>query len=93
MHEAEGTGVEGLARANLEAVAHELAVFCRRSAAENLVAAVAGVVQERVPQMLHVYTDLVGAPGLEHTFHHRHIVQRLEIAILSQKTFPFACLD
>ena len=60
--------MERLARAGVEAVAHELAVAAREVAADDLVAAVADVVEEGVPDVFHVCPDLVRAAGFEHAF-------------------------
>lgn len=61
--------VQCLARTGLEAVFHELAVFAEMGALEYFVAAIAVVVEERVPYVFHVYPDLVRASCLEVTLH------------------------
>ena len=65
MVEGEGLGVERLAGAGGKAVGDELAVFGEGGAFEDLVAAVVGVVEEGVADVLEVGADLVGAPGFE----------------------------
>ena len=69
MDETKGFGVEGLARANLETVFHELLVFGELGASQNLLSSIAFVVEEHMPDVFHVGTDLVGAPRFEDTFH------------------------
>lgn len=65
---AEDAGVESLARQNGEAVVYKLAVATEGGALEDGIAAVGGVVEERVAYVAHVGSYLVGATGLENTF-------------------------
>ena len=86
--EAEGAGVERLAGADFEAVVDELFIGAGGVAAENLVAAVAGVGEERMADVAHVGADLVGAAGLEDAFHQRHVGEGFEDLIVGDGVFP-----
>ena len=65
--------MEGLTGTELEAVVDERLICRRAYAAEYFVAAVSGIVEERVADRLHVYAYLVGASCFEYTLYHRHI--------------------
>ena len=64
MHKAQCLGMKGLTRAQLEAVVNELGIAGGTVTAQDLVAAIAGIVEQRVTDVLHVDTDLVGAACL-----------------------------
>ena len=68
MDEAQLLGVEGMSGHQLEAVVDELAVFGERGAFQDLVAAVGGIVEEGMADVLRVDTDLVGASCLQTVF-------------------------
>ena len=87
MHETECTGVQGLSRTYRKAIFNELAVFGGGGAAQYLVAAVAYIVEQRMPDMLHVYANLMGAPRLKHAFHHGNIAKRLNYRIMRYGVF------
>ena len=82
MYEAEGTGMQCLARTGVEAVGYKLAVRARCGALEYLVASVALVIEERVPEVLHVYAYLVRATRLEDTLHEGDIADALQHLIV-----------
>lgn len=63
--EAQQAGVQRVARHHREAVFDELPVFGEGRALEDAVAAVAFVVEQRVPDPRHVDADLVGAPRFD----------------------------
>ena len=69
VHEAEGLGVQGLTGAGLEAVLHKLHILARGVAAQHAVAAIALVVEQGVPDILHVHPDLVRAASFELALH------------------------
>ena len=75
MHKTEGAGMQRLTGTYLKAILDKLAVFGRALAAEDLVATVAGVGQQRVAYMLHVNAYLMRAPCFEATAYHRRISQ------------------
>ena len=82
MYETQGQRVQCLTRACLEAVVYELLVTGKLCAPQDLVAPVALVVEERVPQMLHVGADLMRAPRFEHTFHQGDVAEALQHAVM-----------
>ena len=83
MDESESACMESLTGACLHAVGYELAVGSRALAAEELVAAIAGVVEEGVALVSHVDADLVGASGLEHTLDEGSVGKVLEDFVMS----------
>ena len=80
MDEAQRLGVQRLTRAEGEAVVDELLVFGVEGALQDPVAAVAGVVEERVSDVVHMDADLVRASGLQHAFHEGDVAQALQHA-------------
>ena len=56
----------------------KLGVTRRAVAAQDLVAAITGVVEQRVADVLHVYAYLVGASGLQLAAHDGHVGQVLD---------------
>ena len=77
MYEPEGTCMEGLARAGVKAIGYKLAVRARGGAFEYFVASVALVVEERMSEVFHMYTYLMGASRLKDTFHKGDIANAL----------------
>ena len=73
MFEAQQAGVQRVARHHREAVFDELPVFGEGRALEDAVAAVAFVVEQRVPDPRHVDADLVGAPRFETALHEGYV--------------------
>ena len=78
VHETERLGVKRLAWTHLKAVVNELRVVARCVASQHFVAAVAGIVEKRVTDMLHVHTNLVGAARFELASHHSHMREVFE---------------
>ena len=75
MAEAEGACVQRLAWAGLETVVDEAVVRRGAQAAKHYVAAVTGVVEQRVAYAAHVGTDLVGAACFEHASDERDVAE------------------
>ena len=82
VHKAQRLGVERLARTGFEAVLNKLGIFGGGVASQNLVAAVAGVVEQRMPDVLHVHSDLVCAACFEPSTHHSHMPEVFEGVIV-----------
>ena len=80
--EAEGLGVEGLSGAEGEALFDKLRVLAEAIATQDLVPAVTLVVEEGVPDGLHVRSDLVGAPRLEAALDARDVAEAFEHTIM-----------
>src|ERR1700677_4544308 len=57
---ADGLCVQSLPRADIEAIVDELPVPGKDGSLYDLITAVGVVVEQRMPDMLHVYADLVG---------------------------------
>ena len=53
------------------------------SSFQNLMASIALIIKEDMPDVLHVHTDLVGTARFENTFHKRHITQTFQYPIMS----------
>ena len=92
MDEAQRLGVERLAWALLEAVVDELGIARRGVAAQYLVAAVALVVEQRMPYVTHVNANLVGAASLELALYHRHMIQVLDGVIVGHGMLALVAL-
>ena len=65
--------MEGLAWTYLKTIVNELHILARVVATQHHVAAIPGIVEQRVTDMLHVHAYLVCAPGFELAPHHRHM--------------------
>ena len=82
MGEAEGFGMEGLTRTEVETVADKLHIRRGALALEGDVAAIAVVVEEGVAYMAHVDADLMGAAGLELAFDKGAVGKALKDAVV-----------
>lgn len=71
-------GMQSLSWAHFEAVVDELCVTGRTVSPQDLVASVAFVIEERMPHVLHVHADLVGASSLELALYQRHVQEVFE---------------
>lgn len=76
--ESQGLGVEGLPWQQLEAVGYELAVFGVDGPFAYLRPVIPFIVEERVPDPVEVYPDLVRPSCLEPAFHHCDIAETLQ---------------
>lgn len=74
----EDKSMEGLSWHNVEAIGHELLILGEGGAFEDSVATVGGIGEERVPDMSHVGTNLMGAARFEDTFDERDITKTFE---------------
>ena len=80
MGKTECARVQHLSRTESKAVFDILLVFLRAQAFENLASSVFLVAEKRMPYMLHVHANLVGASGLESALDERDIWEALEYA-------------
>ena len=71
-----------------EAVVDEASVVGRGESAQNHVASVARVVEQRMSDMLHVDAYLMGAACLKHAFDHAYISERFDSGIVGDGMFP-----
>ena len=82
MNEAEGLGMEGLARKELEAVLDELAVLRVDCALADFCSIITLIVEERMADPVEMHTDLVGTAGLKTTLYNCYITKALEDSIV-----------
>ena len=80
-------GVKRLTGTGGEAIADETVVGRTLRAAQNLVSAVTLVAEERMPQVFHVRTNLMGATCFENAFYKRHITEALKHAVVRHGVF------
>ena len=92
MAETQRAGMQGLARAEVEAVVDEGTVRGRTFAAQDFLSAVALVVEQCVADALHVDTDLVGASSLQLAFHEGDVSQSLQYAVVGDGGFAVRVL-
>ena len=84
--------MECLTRTDFEAVSDETLVVPALCAAQNLCAAVAFIVEERMPDVFHVHPDLMGSSGFEDAFHECDIAEALQDAVVCDGVFADARL-
>ncbi len=82
MHEAQRAGMQRMARHSAEAVVDELLVFKERGTFKYAVAAVALVVEQRMPLPREVHAYLVRAPRFETALDQRHIAVTAQHAVV-----------
>ena len=87
MFKTERTRMKRLTGEYLEAVVNKLTVTGECSTAQNLIAAVSSVVEQRMPDMFEMRSDLVCASGFKATFHQRNIPEALHDAIMGYGMF------
>ena len=87
MLEAQGFGVQGVARHDVEGIFHKLLVLAVDGPFEDMVAAVFVVVEDGVAQVFHVDADLVGPAGFEVALHHADVVEAFEHLVMGDGPF------
>ena len=87
MDKSEGLGVKCLSWENLETVVDELFVFGVEDPFEDAVSPIAVIIEERMPYMVHMDTDLVGTSCLEFTFYHCDITKSFEYPVVGHCVF------
>lgn len=90
MHEAERAGMKRLARTYLQAVLYKLLVAAAAVSAQYDGASVALVAEERMADMPHMGTYLMGAAGLEDTLNQRDIAEALYHAVMGYGMLAYA---
>ena len=80
--------MQRLTRQHLETILHKLPVPCKSGTLHNVVAAVGAIVEERMPDVLHVGTYLMRAPCLQHTLHQRHVSEPLQHLPVRHRMLP-----
>ena len=87
MLESESLRMQCLPGAYGEAVVDKLPIFRECGPLENSVASVACIVEKRMPFVLHMHPDLMGAPCLEYAFHQRDIPEFLQDFVMGDGMF------
>ena len=87
MTETECACVQRLSRTDGHAVAHESRVIGTARSPQNLIAAVAFVGKQGMPDVFHVGTDLMGTAGLKHALHKGHIAEAFHHGVVSSGRF------
>ena len=90
--EAEFFGMEGLAGEDGEAVVDKLFVFVEDGAFDYAVAAIGGIVEEGMADVLHVHAYLVGATGLEAQLYEGDVVEPLDDFVVGDGVFAIVAL-
>lgn len=72
MHKTESAGMKRLTGAQRHAVVNKFTVGSRTLPPQYLIAAIAGIAEQRVTDVTHVGTDLMRTSGFKHTFHHAY---------------------
>jgi len=75
MSESEGFGMQGMAGEGMEAILHELFVFGKGGPLQDLVPPIGFIIEERMPDMLEMYPDLMGAARFQLAFHKAEVSQ------------------
>ena len=73
MDKAQSLRMKGLPRTDIKTVADKLLVFGIDCSLADLRTAVAGIIEERMTDMVHMHPDLMSPAGLQAAFHHSHI--------------------
>ncbi len=82
MNESQSLGVQCLSRAQLKAILDELLVFRIDGALSYLRSAVPFVIEQRMPDIIHMYADLVRPSGFKTAFHHGYIAESFNYAVM-----------
>lgn len=90
MYKSQCLGMQGLTGTDFETVVYKLFVFAEMSSFQDFMTAIAFVVEQRVPDIFHVYANLMGASGLKHTFHQRDVAQPFQHLIVSDGMFSLS---
>ena len=85
-------GVQGVSWHNLKAILYKLFVFGVESALADAVSAIAVVVKERVPYVIHMYPYLMGAPCLQLALHQCYIAKPLKHSVVGNSVLSAAIL-
>ena len=65
MNEPQRLSMQGLTWTNSETVLHELFIFSKSCSFQDIMSAIPLIVEKRMTDIFHMYTDLVRAPRLE----------------------------
>ena len=88
VNKAEASGVQCMSRQQFETVFDKLLVFGEGGAFEDPISAISFVVEQRVPDILHVDANLVGATGFETTFDQVDLTETFDHFVVCNGVFP-----
>jgi len=69
--------MQRLTRKNLEAIVHKLFVLAEHGTLDDLAATIHFIIEQWMPQELHVGTYLMGSASLKFALHERYVAQVL----------------
>ena len=88
MLESQRTRMQSVPRTRLETVLYELLIFSEGCALEYPVAAVAGVVKQRMPLRQHMHPYLMGPSRLKSAFDAGHVAEPFDHLVMRYGMFP-----
>lgn len=92
MHEAECLGMESLTRTEFEAVLDKCLVAATALTSQNLCSAIRFVHKERMTDMLHVSTNLMGTACFKHTLHQGGITETLQHLVMRNRRLAYSAV-
>ena len=92
MHEAEGLGMESLTWAELEAILYESLIAAAALTSQNLCSTVCLVHEERMADVFHVGTYLVGSACLQDALHEGGIAESLQHLVVGNGSLANATI-
>ncbi len=90
MYEAQRFGVQRVPGHDVESLLHKHFVLAEHRAFHNVIAAIALIAEQRVPDVFHVYANLVGAAGFEIALYEAHKIQSFQHFVM--RDGPFAMI-
>ena len=88
MDKAQGFGMKGLTGQDCKTILNELPVFGIYGTLAYLCAIIAGIIEKRMAYPVEMHADLMGASGLQTTFHNGHIPEPLQNPIMGNSMLP-----
>lgn len=87
MHKPQSLCMKCLTRAHLETVAHKLAILAKIGSLQNLITAIHVIIEQDMPDMLHMHSDLMRTTGFKITLHKSHIAETLKHPVMGYCMF------
>ena len=82
MNEPQRLSMQGLTWTNSETVLHELFIFSKSCSFQDIMSAIPLIVEKRMTDIFHMYTDLVRAPRLQTALHQAHVAQAFQHGVM-----------
>ena len=92
MNEAQRVGVQCLTWQHIERIFYETSVLGINCSLSNTITAVLFVIEYRMSQMRHMYSDLMSSSGFQFAFYQTYVVQRFDNLIMCHRMLPFVSL-